>query len=98
MQEDKGDIMSDLILPQESKTITPEELNGKMNVIFAVLSHPETKEMQIVINSSNEFILATALRRMDRSIDGHLYEVQVKRQSTAIQTAPASVLERLNEL
>lgn len=92
--------MSDLILPKEaidpSKVISPEELNGKGNVIFAVLSHPETKEMQIVINSSNEFILATALRRIDRSIDGHLYEVQMKRQANAIQAAPASVLDRLN--
>lgn len=92
--------MSNIILPEESKkdikTISPGELNGMNNVIFAVLCDPDTKEMQLVINSHNEFILATALRRIDRAIDGHLYFIEEKKKATAIQAVSATVLSRLN--
>lgn len=95
--------MSEIILPEEvkeqidsTKVITPEELNGKMNVIFAVLCDPTTKEMQLVINSHNEFILATALRRIDRAVDGHLYLIEEKKRQSAIQTVSKVVLDRLN--
>lgn len=92
--------MSDIILPEEEKkdikTITPGELNSMNNVIFAVLCDPATKEMQIVMNSHNEFILATALRRVDRAIDGHLYFIEEKKKASAIQAVSATVLTRLH--
>lgn len=88
--------MSDIIVPEQAKTISPKELNDMTNVIFAVVCDPETKEMQLVVNSHNEFVLATALRRMDRAIDGHLFLIQEKKNATAITQAPASVLDRLN--
>lgn len=96
--------MSEIILPTEEskkeiaplKLVSPEELNTKINLIFAVVCHPETKEMQIVINSHNEFLLATALRRLDRAIDGHLYYIEEKKKQSAIQTVSKVVLDRLN--
>lgn len=95
--------MSEIIIPDSAKeqidltkTISPEELNGKVNVIFAVLCDPTTKEMQLVINSHNEFVLATALRRIDRAVDAHLYLIEEKIRQKSIQTVPSSVLDRLN--
>lgn len=95
--------MSNIIVPEEAKEqvdqakiISPEELNTKVNVIFAVLCDPTTKEMQLVVNSHNEFVLATALRRMDRAIDGHLYLIEEKRKAKAVQAVPANVLGMLN--
>lgn len=94
--------MSDIILPEPkdqidpSKLISPEELNTKVNVVFATLIHPETKEVQIVINQSNKYVLWAAWKDMEEMIKFHLHMVEEKKRATAIQTAPASVLDRLN--
>lgn len=94
--------MSDIILPPEkesidpSKLISPEELNTKVNVVFATLIHPETKEIQIVINQGSKYVLWAAWKDMEEMIKFHLHMIEEKRKATAIQTAPASVLDRLN--
>jgi hypothetical protein len=94
--------MSDIILPESkesidpSKLISPEELNTKINVVFATLIHPETKEVQIVINQSNKYVLWAAWKDMEEMIKFHLHMVEEKKRATSIQSAPASILERLN--
>lgn len=95
--------MSEIILPDSakeqidaSKLISPEELNGKVNVVFATLIHPETKEIQIVINQGSKYVLWAAWKDMEDMIKFHLSMIEEKRRATSIQTAPASVLDRLN--
>lgn len=95
--------MSDIIIPDtakesidQSKLISPEELNTKVNVVFATLIHPETKEIQIVINQGSKYVLWAAWKDMEDMIKFHLHMIEEKRKATSIQTAPASVLDRLN--
>lgn len=95
--------MSDIILPDSvkeqidsSKLISPEELNEKVNVVFATLIHPETKEIQIVMNQSNKYVLWAAWKDLEDVIKYHLQEIELRKRATSIQTAPASVLDRLN--
>lgn len=95
--------MSDIILPEgtekpidESKLISPEELNTKVNVVFATLIHPETKEIQIVINQGSKYVLWAAWKDMEDMIKFHLHMIEEKKKSMAIQTVPANVLDRLN--
>lgn len=95
--------MSEIILPEgaekqvdQSKLITPEELNTKVNVVFATLIHPETKEIQIVINQGSKYVLWAAWKDMEDMIKFHLHMIEEKKKSMAIQTVSKVVLDRLN--
>lgn len=93
--------MSNIILPDTdkidpSKLISPEELNSKVNVVFATLIHPETKEIQIVINQGSKYVLWAAWKDMEDMIKFHLSMIEEKRRASSIQTVPAGVLDRLN--
>lgn len=95
--------MSEIILPEDtkkqvdqSKLITPEELNTKVNVVFATLIHPETKEIQIVINQGSKYVLWAAWKDMEDMIRFHLHMIEEKKKSMAIQTVSKVVLDRLN--
>lgn len=97
--------MSGIIIPggngsedkvDPSKLISPEELNSKVNIVFATCINPETKEIQIVINQSNKYVLWAAWKDLEEVIKWHLNQIELKKQATAVQAVPASVLERLN--
>ena len=70
------------------------DLHNKPNVPMAVLVD-ENNNIQIVINTTNEFTLWAAYHRLYNAINFVLGQEEVKRQATMIQTAPASVLDNL---
>ncbi len=91
--------MSEIILPpEESKPdyITLKDLDGRPNVILSVIVDPNTKEMQVIINTNDELRLWATFHRIEDAIRYVLQQAAMKRQATAIQTVPGSVLDRLN--
>lgn len=90
--------MSDLILPksEEPNFVTIQELDNRPNLVMAIMTDPITKNPQIIINSGDEGRLWTCLHRLEDAIRYHLQQLEARRQATGIQTAPASVLDRLN--
>lgn len=90
--------MSEIILPEEPKPnyITLKELDGRLNVVLSVIVDPDTKEMQVIINTNDELRLWATFHRVEDAIRYVLQQAAIKRQATAIQAVPASVLDRLN--
>ena len=78
---------------QKKNCINVTDLNGKTNLVFAVVI--ENGVMKQVINTNDECTLAMAERRIKGGIDYVLMMTEKARQATAIQTAPASVLDKL---
>lgn len=74
--------------------IKVSDIHNKPNVPMAVLVD-ENDVLQVVINTSNEFTLWAAYHRLENAIRFVLQQEEIKRQATAIQTAPASVLDQL---
>ena len=81
----------------KENTIKVSELNGKTNLVFAVVV--EDGCMKQVINTNDEPTLAMAERRIKGGIDYVLMMTEKARQATAIQTAKVmpkmSVLDKL---
>lgn len=90
--------MSDIIIPQEETPnfVTIQELDNRPNLVMAIMTDPVTKNPQIIINSGDEGRLWTCLHRLEDAIRYHLQQLEERRKATSIQTAPASILDRLN--
>ena len=78
----------------KEKSITLNELHGKINMPLAAIID-ENGFMQIVVNTENEYTLWATWKRMEQAINFILTQAEIKRQQTSIQTAPASVLDKL---
>ncbi len=70
------------------------ELHGKQNFVMGALVD-ENGVMQLVINTADEGRLWATFHRLEDGIRFVLQQEALKRQATAIQTAPASVLDKL---
>lgn len=79
---------------RKEMSVTVAELHGKVNLPLACIID-ENGVMQIIINTSDEKWLWASWKRMEKAIDFVLHQEELKRQATAIQTAPASVLANL---
>lgn len=91
--------MSEIILPaskEKPNFITISELDNRPNLVMAIMTDPVTKNPQVIINSGDEGRLWTCLHRMEDAIRYHLQQLELRRQATAVQAIPGSVLDRLN--
>lgn len=82
---------------RKEKSTSVVELSGKINLPIAAIIDDQGV-MQIILNTSDEKYLWAAWKRIEKAIDFVLHQAEIKRQATAIQTAPASVLEKLRGL
>ncbi len=86
-----------LILPTEETKpnyIKISDLDSKPNFVMGAIVD-ESGKMQIIINTNDEGRLWATFHRMQAAIEWILQQKELKRQATAIQTAPASVLDSL---
>lgn len=79
---------------RKANSVTVAQLANKINLPIATIID-ENGVMQIIINTTDEKYLWAAWKRIEKAIDFVLHQAELKRQATAIQTAPASVLESL---
>ena len=70
------------------------DLHNKPNVPIATLID-ENNVLQVVINTTDEFRLWACFHRIENAIRFVLSQEEIKRQATAIQIAPPSVLEKI---
>lgn len=78
----------------KAMSVTVNDLHNKANLPLAAFVD-ENKVLQVVINTDDEYMLWATWKRMENAIHFILQQKEMKRQATAIQTAPASVLEKL---
>lgn len=78
----------------KKNSVSVQDLANKMNLPIAALID-ENGVMQIVINTTDERYLWAAWKRIEKAIDFVLHNAEMKRQATAVQVAPASVLDTL---
>lgn len=79
---------------RKENSATIQELARKVNLPIAALID-DNGVMQIIINTHDEKTLWATWKRIEKAIDFVLHQAELKRQATAIQTAPASVLGKL---
>lgn len=72
------------------------DLHNKANLPIAAFID-ENNVLQVVINTSDEFRLWAVYHRIENAIRFVLQQEEIKRQATSIQTAPASVLDKLRK-
>lgn len=70
------------------------DLHNKANLPIAAFVD-ENKVLQVVINTDDEYMLWATWKRIENAISFVLNQKEIRRQATAIQTAPASVLDKL---
>ncbi len=70
------------------------DLHNKANLPIACFVD-ENRVLQVVINTSDEYMLWATFHRIENAIRFVLQQAEIKRQATAIQTAPASILDKL---
>lgn len=79
---------------RKDMSVTVAQLANKINLPLAAIIDDQGV-MQIIVNTNDEKYLWAAWKRMEKAIDFILHQAELKRQATAIQTAPASVLDKL---
>lgn len=79
---------------RKENSVTVAELANKVNLPIATIID-ENGVMQVIINTNDEKYLWAAWKRIEKAIDFVLHQAEIRRQATSIQTAPASVLEKL---
>lgn len=79
---------------RKANSVTIADLHGKVNLPIAALID-DNGVMQIIINTTDERYLWAAWKRMEKAIDFVLTQVEMKRQATGIQAAPADILKSL---
>lgn len=78
----------------DEKSIKIHELNARPNMPLAAFID-ENGIMQVVVNTDDEGMLWSTWKRMEQAIAFVLTQKEIRRQQTSIQTAPASVLDKL---
>lgn len=78
----------------KENSVKVSDLHGKANLPIAAFID-ENKVLQFVINTDDEFFLWGTWKRLESAIAYVLQQKEIKRQATSIQTAPASVLDKL---
>jgi len=92
--------MSDIIIDGDLKEkpavefIKISDLDSKPNFVIGAIVD-ESGVMQVVINTNDEGRLWATHKRLEHAIEFVLQQKEIQRRATAIQAAPASVLEKL---
>lgn len=74
----------------------PIVLEKEETVIFAV-EFDAQKRIAIRINTTNEALLALALRKAGQAIDYYLEELEIKKQNNALVKAAPGVIQMLRK-
>ena len=91
--------MSDIIIDgdlteKKVEFIKISDLDSKPNFVMGAIID-EAGIMQVVINTNDEGRLWATWKRLEKAIEFVLQQKELQRRATAIQAAPASVLDKL---
>ena len=87
-------IVDDNMTEKKVEFIKISDLDSKPNFVMGAIVD-EAGVMQIVINTNDEGRLWATWKRMEGAINFVLQQAELRRRQTAVQAAPASVLEKL---
>lgn len=91
-----SDIIIDPSMTEKPKVefIKISDLDSKPNFVMGAIID-ESGVMQIVINTQDEGRLWSTWKRMEGAINFVLQQAELRRRASAVQAAPASVLDKL---
>ena len=90
-----GEIIVDSNLEEKKvEFIKISDLDSKPNFVMGAIVD-EAGIMQIIINTNDEGRLWATWHRMEEAIKFVIQQKELQRRATAIQAAPASVLDKL---
>lgn len=89
-------IITDIPKETDNKEfIDYKDLDGKKNLVFAIVIKPDTKELVFVIGNQPKYIHTQAYFDLMDWIKFHWQQMELRKRAASVQAVPESVLEKL---